>query len=295
LELHLAGAARQRAASVFVYFATGRNFLAMPLIKAGNINLNYDTYGEGEPLLLIMGFGMSGGGWIPSLPFFSGFKCIYFDNRGTGLSDKPEAIYTVEAMADDASNLLQALGIAKAKVFGVSMGGMIAQELTLRHPEQVAKVVLGCTMAGGTTAKMASPEILERLMTANRIMATDPEKGFDILLPAIMPAEFVAQHPEIKQMMLAGLKMVPPTPAETADRTMAGIVQFNAYDRLPQIKCPVLIVHGDKDVLVLPENASLIKSRIPQAELYLIPGAGHAFQAADPVGIHQKIVEWLRN
>ncbi len=266
----------------------------MPSIKAGNINLNYDTYGDGEPLLLIMGFGMSGAGWLPSLPFFTGFKSIYFDNRGTGLSDKPEGIYTVEGMADDASNLLRALGIAKAKVFGVSMGGMIAQELVLRHPEQVTKVVLGCTMAGGATAKMASPEILEKLMTANKIMATDPEKGFDILLPAIMPPEFVAQHPEIKPMMVAAAKMLPPTPAETADRAMAGIQQFNAYDRLGQIKCPVLIVHGDKDVLVLPENAKLIKSKIPQAEMYMIPGAGHAFQAADPVGIHQKIVDWLR-
>ena len=122
-------------------------------------------------------------------------------------------------------------------------------------------------------------------------METDPEKGFDILLPAIMPPEFVAEHPEIKQMMVAGAKMMPPTPAATADRAMAGIQQFNAYDRLGQIKCPVLIVHGDKDVLVLPENANLIKSKIPQAEMYIVPGAGHAFQAADPVGIHQKIVE----
>jgi pimeloyl-ACP methyl ester carboxylesterase len=198
-------------------------------------------------------------------------------------------------MADDASNLLRALGIAKAKVFGVSMGGMIAQELTLRHPEQVAKVVLGCTMAGGPTTKMAAPEILDKLMTASRIMATDPEKGFDILLPVIIPPQFAAEHPEIKAMMVAGAKMMPPTPAETADRALAGIMQFNAYDRLPQIKCPVLIVHGDKDVLVLPENANLIKSRIPQAELYIIPGAGHAFQVADPIGIHQKIVTWLKN
>ena len=110
-----------------------------------------------------------------------------------------------------------------------------------------------------------------------------------------MPPEFVAEHPEIKQMMVAGAKMMPPTPPETADRAMAGIQTFNAYDRLGQIKCPVLIVHGDKDVLVLPENANLIKSKIPQAELYMIPGAGHAFQAADPVGIHQRIVGWLRN
>jgi 3-oxoadipate enol-lactonase len=267
----------------------------MPLIKAGNINLSYDTFGDGEPLLLIMGFGMSGAGWIPSLPFFNGFKCIYFDNRGTGLSDKPEGIYTVEGMADDASNLLRALRIPKAKVFGVSMGGMIAQELTLRHPEQVSKVVLGCTMAGGPTAKMTTPDVLERLMTANKIMGTDPDKAFDLLLPAIMPPEFVAEHPEIKQMMLAGAKMVPPTPPETSDRAMAGIQQFNAFDRLSQIKCPVLIVHGDKDVLVMPENANLIKSKIPQAELYIISGAGHAFQAADPVGIHMKIANWLRN
>ena len=267
----------------------------MPLVKAGNINLNYDTFGDGEPLLLIMGFGMAGAAWLPSLPFFSGFKSIYFDNRGTGLSDKPEGIYTVEAMAEDASNLLRALGIAKAKVFGVSMGGMIAQELTLRHPEQVSKVVLGCTMAGGTTAKMASPEIVEKLMTAQKMTPSDPEKAFDLLLPVLVPDEFIAQHPEIKQMMIAGAKMIPPTPPETADRALAGIQQFNAYDRLGQIKCPVLIVHGDKDVLVPPENADLIKSKIPQAESYIIPGAGHAFQAADPVGIHQKIVDWLKN
>jgi 3-oxoadipate enol-lactonase len=267
----------------------------MPQIKAGNININYDIFGDGEPLLLIMGFGMSGAGWIPSLPFFDGFKCIYFDNRGTGLTDKPEGAYTVEDMADDASNLLRALGIAKAKVFGVSMGGMIAQELTLRHPEQVTRVVLGCTMAGGPTAKVASPEILEKLMAGSKIMATDPDKGFDLLLPALMPPEFIAEHPEIKSMMVAGAKMFPPTPPETADRAMAGIALFNAYDRLPQIKCPVMIVHGEKDVLVLPENAALIKSKIPQAEMYIIPGAGHAFQAADPVGIHQKIVAWLKS
>jgi pimeloyl-ACP methyl ester carboxylesterase len=267
----------------------------MPSIKAGNINLNYDTYGEGEPLLLIMGFGMSGAGWLPSLPFFSGFKSIYFDNRGTGLSDKPDGIYTVEGMADDASNLLRALGIPKAKVFGVSMGGMIAQELTLRHPDQVSKVVLGCTMAGGTTAKLAAPEIVEKLMTAQKMMPTDPEKAFDLLLPVLMPPEFIADHPEIKQLMVAGAKMMPPTPPETADRALAGIQQFNAYDRLGQIKCPVLIVHGDKDVLVPPGNADIIKSKIPQAEMYTIPGAGHAFQAADPIGIHQRIVSWLKN
>ncbi len=266
----------------------------MPQIKAGSININYDTYGDGEPLLLIMGFGMPGMAWLPSLSMLPGFQCIYFDNRGTGMTDKPEGVYTVEQMAEDASNLLNALNIPKAKVFGVSMGGMIAQELTLRHPEQVVKVVLGCTTPGGPEAKMASQEVAMKLVEGTKMMASDPEQGLDIIMPLLYPEEFIKEHPEIKQMMMAAMKMIPPTPPDSIDRTIAGVMTFNALDRLGQIKCPVLIVHGDKDVLVPPENAHLIKARIPQAEMFMIPNAGHAFQAADLVGIHQRIVQFLK-
>src|SRR3984893_4717805 len=266
----------------------------MAKIKAGSININYDMYGEGEPLLLIMGFGMPGVAWLPSLPMLSGFKCIYFDNRGTGNTDKPDGPYTAEQMADDSSNLLKALNIPKAKVFGVSMGGMIAQELTLRHPEQVEKAVFGCTMAGGPEAKMASPEVGMKLVEGTKLMASNPEQGLDIILPLLYPEEFAKAHPEIKQMMLAGRRMMPATPSDTVDRTIAGIMTFNASDRLGQIKCPVLIVHGGQDLLIPPENAQLLKNRIPQAEVFMIPSAGHAFQAADPVGIHQRIVQFLK-
>src|ERR1700683_1845749 len=266
----------------------------MPKIKAGSINISYDNYGEGDPLLLIMGFGMPGAAWLPSLPMLSGVKCIYFDNRGTGNSDKPEGPYTAEQMADDASNLLKSLNIPKAKVFGVSMGGMIAQELTLRHPEQGEKVVLGCTLPGGPNSKMAATEVTQKLMEGTKLMASNPDKAFDTILPLLYPDAFVKAHPEIKQMMVAGMSMMPPTPPETADRAMAGLLTFNAYDRLGQIKCPVLIVHGDQDVLIPAENAQILKSKIPQAELYMIPGAGHGFQAADPIGIHQRIVQFLK-
>jgi len=266
----------------------------MPRIKAGSIELNYDTFGDGEPLLLIMGFGMPGIAWLPSLPMFTGFKCIYFDNRGTGYSDKPEGTYTIEQMADDASNLLNALGIARAKVFGVSMGGMIAQELTLRHPEQVQKVVLGCTLPGGPEARMASPEVAAKLVEGTKLMATDPDRGLDVILPLLYPEEFARAHPEIKQLMMAGMTMMPATPSEAVDRTIAGVMTFNASERLGQIKCPVLIVHGEEDVLIPPDNAHLLKRLIPHAELFMIPYAGHGFQAADPIGIHQRIVQFLR-
>ncbi len=266
----------------------------MPLIKAGSININYQLYGEGEPLLLIMGFGAPGAAWLLTLPMLTGFKCIYFDNRGTGMSDKPAIPYTAEDMADDASNLLRAIGIPRAKVYGMSMGGMIAQELAIRHPDQVIKVVLGCTMAGGSTAKLAPPEAGLKLVTAIKLMSTDPDKAFDMIMPLVVPPKFIAAHPEFKQMMLAGRTAIPPTPPETAERAMAGLATFNAYDRLPQIKCPVLIVHGDQDALIPAENAAIIKTRIPHAELYTIPGAGHMYSAEDPVGVNKRIVDWLK-
>ncbi len=267
----------------------------MPKVKSGAINLSYETFGSGEPLLLIMGFGMPGIAWTPVLPFLGGFKSIYFDNRGTGNSDRPEGAYTIGAMADDAAGLLDALAIEKAKVYGVSMGGMIAQELALRHPERVEKLVLGCTAAGGSTAKMAPFDVLEKLIESVRLLASKPEQALDTFIPLLYPADFVAQHPEIKPLMMAGLKMVPPTPPETTDRTVAGLIQFNTYDRLPQIRCPVLIVHGEADLVIPPENAQIMQARLQNAEVMMIPGAGHGFWAADPSGVHQRISAWLKN
>jgi pimeloyl-ACP methyl ester carboxylesterase len=220
------------------------------------------------------------------------FKCIYFDNRGTGLTDKPEGICTVEQMADDASNLLKALNVPKAKVFGISMGGMIAQELVLRHPEQVEKVVLGCTHAGGPTCKKASPEIGQKLMEG--VKEVDMDKALEGFISLCYPEDFIKTHPELKTQLKQERSAFPPTPPETADRTMPGIMAFNAYDRLPQIKCPILIAHGDQDMVIPVENAHIIKSRIPHAELYVIPGAGHLFYSIDPVGIYQRIVEFMK-
>ncbi len=265
----------------------------MPTVKAGPINIHYETSGDGPPLLLIMGYGMPGTAWLPMIPFLPGFRCICFDNRGTGESDRPEGPYTIPDMADDASALLDAIGVARAKVYGISMGGMIAQELALRHPEKVEKLVLGCTTPGGASAKMAPPELLERLVGAVKLAAREPERSVDTLMPLLYPSDVIAAHPEIRDMILATMRLGPPTPPETADRAMAGIGGFDALDRLDRIRCPVLIVHGDKDLLLPPENALLLKSRIPHAELMMIPGAGHGYQASDPVGIHQRIVAWL--
>jgi len=267
----------------------------MPKIQASAIGINYETYGEGEPLLLIMGFGAPGAAWLPILPLLPGFKCIYFDNRGTGNSAQPEDNYTIPQMAEDASNLLKALDIERAKVFGVSMGGMIAQELTLQHPEQVERLVLGCTTPGGPNAPRPPDALVDQLIQALDLVTSDNlDAALDMIMPLLFPTEFIAAHPELRQFMAAGMKMGPPTPRATLERTRAGALAFDAFDRLPQIACPVLIVHGDQDVLTLPANAGLIQRQIPQAELVMIPNAGHSFAAPDPVGIYQRIAQWLK-
>lgn len=267
----------------------------MPKVHAGEIEISYETYGEGEPLLLIMGFGAPGAAWLPILPLLPGFKCIYFDNRGTGNSDKPEDGYTIPQMAEDASNLLKALGIDKAKVFGVSMGGMVAQELTLRHPEQVERVVLGCTTPGGPNAPRPPDAVVDQLIEALELVQSgNLDAALDKFMPLLFPEDFIAKHPELRQFMTAAMKMGPPPSRAILERTRAGALNFDAYDRLPQIKCPVLIVHGDKDVLTFAENATLIQGQIRHAELMMIPDAGHSFAAPDPVGIYQRIAQWLK-
>lgn len=267
----------------------------MPRIRAGAIDINYETYGEGEPLLLIMGFGASGMAWLPILPMLPGFKCIYYDNRGTGSSDTPDNGYNIPQMAEDASSLLRGIGIERAKVFGISMGGMIAQELTLRHPEQVERVVLGCTTPGGTAAVRPPDQRIEQLIQGLELVQSgNLDAALDVMMPLLFPEDFIASHPELRQFMTAGLKIAPPPRADILELTRAGALDFDAYARLPQIKCPVLIVHGDQDVLAPVENAYLMKNQIPHAELFVVGGAGHSFAAADPAGVHQKIVHWLK-
>jgi len=130
----------------------------MAFTRVNGVTLYYEVHGKGDPLLLIMGLGANATGWSSQVPSFSReYQVIAFDNRGAGRSDKPNEPYSMDQMADDAHALLDELGVGPAHVFGMSLGGMIAQELMLRHPRHVRSLILGGTMAGGPTALFAGP------------------------------------------------------------------------------------------------------------------------------------------
>src|SRR5512140_3268314 len=153
----------------------------MPYADAPGFRMYYEEHGSGFPLLLINGLGSDHLEWLHQLPPFEArFRVVVFDNRGTGMTEIPPGPYTTAEMADDAAALLRALGIARAHVLGVSLGGMIAQEVALRHPDRVNRLVLGCTAPGGELAVRPSPEAMAAFAFAKR---EDPEGELRRMLP----------------------------------------------------------------------------------------------------------------
>jgi pimeloyl-ACP methyl ester carboxylesterase len=268
----------------------------MPAAEINGVQLHYESVGEGKPLLLIMGYGMPGDAWLGSLPFMEGFRAIYYDNRGTGRSSAPEGPYSIEQMAADAAGLLDHLAIERAYVYGVSMGGMIAQELALRAGGRIGALALGCTMCGGEHSKMADPEVIETLIDVIQSMGrADPATWVERQLPLLFTSEWIAANPGIRDVLVMMAPMLPPTPPETAQRAMAGLFGWSTYDRLPQLRVPTLILHGDRDVIIPVENAYTLAERIPNARLHIVEGAGHGYPAQDPVGVHQIVTDFLRS
>ncbi|MBN2463160.1 MAG: alpha/beta fold hydrolase [Dehalococcoidia bacterium] len=248
----------------------------MPTVKVGDINIYYETHGDGEPLLMIQGYGQYAGHWTTLIPPFSKeYRVIVFDNRGTGRSDKPEAAYAMKMMAADARGLLDAIGIEAAHVFGVSMGGMIAQEFALNYPDRVISLVLGCTQCGGAKAVPPTPEALAFLFSTEMAKLSVAERARQTA-PWLWSKEFINKYPEAVEAYVEITSKYPTPPHGFACQAQA-ITGHNTYDRLPEIKAPTLVIVGSGDRIIQPENSKILASVIPGAELVIVPNAGHGF------------------
>ncbi|HXN86212.1 MAG TPA: alpha/beta fold hydrolase [Candidatus Binataceae bacterium] len=250
----------------------------MPQARIRDLNLHYDERGKGDPVLMIMGLGASSAAWDPELvaDLAKSFRVVTFDNRGTGESDKPDIPYSIEMFADDAAGVLEHLQIPTAHIFGVSMGGMIAQEFALRHPKQTHTVTLGCTTAGGTNSVPPPPESI-KILTAPR-EGVSPEEVIRRGWPLGYTPEYIRAHRADLEASIPRL-LKHPTPPFAFQRQLEGTYTLKTWDRLPQIKAPTLVITGAKDVLIPAKNSELIASRIPGAKLHLIANAGHAFMS----------------
>jgi len=266
----------------------------MPVIKVNGIDLYYEAQGEGEPLLLIMGYGSNSGHWFVILPRLAArFKTITFDNRGAGRSGKPEAPYTADMMVGDAVGLLDALGIESAHVFGVSMGGMIAQEIALRHPSRVKKLVLGCTSCGGNHAIGSTPEAKAFLFNPERAKLSDEERARSTV-PWLWNQDFIDKHPEAVERYVKTTTQYP-TPVHGYMSQANFVLLHDTYERLPQIEIPALVMTGARDRLIPPQNSRILASRIKGAELAVFEQAGHGFISDTADESSERIIRFLES
>ena len=234
--------------------------------------LRYDIHGEGHPLLLIMGLSGSRRGWYRLLPHLAPrCRAIAFDNRGTGDSDPVTRPATMRDLVADALAVLDAAGHESAHVFGVSMGGMIAQHLALDHRERVRSLILGCTTAGG---RRGAPPW--RLLTAT---ALRPVIGADATFPLVTPVLYApqtrAERPERVREDLR-IRLSDATDIRTTLAQMAAIAGHDTRRRLHELAgLDVTVLHGEEDALVPPRAGRELAAAIPGARLVVIPACGH--------------------
>jgi pimeloyl-ACP methyl ester carboxylesterase len=263
----------------------------MQRARINGTELAYEIRGTGEPLVMI--HGAQG-----DQTMFSGlasayathFRVLTFDQRGSGLSEKPDTDYSIAMLADDTATLMDHAGYTAAHVIGVSMGGMIAQEFALRHPHKVRSLVLGCTTAGGPKAIRMGGEALASAYSTDAMSA---EKRGRALAEAAFTKGYIERHPELIPAMIEARRQRPIDPVALAHRMRAALAH-DTYDRLSRISCPTLVITGKDDLLISWENSRMLAQRIPGAELIVLEPAGHCFWLEQPEQASAAILRFLQ-
>ncbi len=247
----------------------------MTLAAVGDIELDYERGGKGEPLLLIMG--MSGTALHWGEPFLTAlretFDVIAYDHRGVGASSRIEGAVAIPQMAQDAAGLLDALQIPQAHVLGISMGGMIAQELALAAPERVRTLTLGCTYCGGEGSALAAPEVIQRL--AEAMMSGDRERAIRAGWEANVSPSFAAKEDAYARFLEIAHRRAVAVPVVMAQ--MQAIAAHDTSARLPGLSMPTLVIHGTVDQMLPVSNGRMISGLIDGSRLEILEDIGHLF------------------
>jgi pimeloyl-ACP methyl ester carboxylesterase len=265
----------------------------MPSIETNGIQMYYEERGSGAPLIMIMGITAPGAVWEVHADAWSGdFRCITPDNRGVGESDKPAGDYSSEMFADDYAGLMDALGIEKARVVGVSMGSIIAQQLMLRHPDRVQSAVLMCPWA---RCDRYAKSVFKHM--ADCKAALSPADFMEWIQLLIFTKPFW-DNDECYQGLLDGRADATgnenPQPLEALKSQAAACINHDVLDQLGSIRQPCLVIGGKDDIFTPLWMGKEVAAAIPGCESHFYDNAGHAFHWEVMDDFNPRVLDWLK-
>ncbi len=268
----------------------------MPRANVNGVNLYYEIHGQGEPLIMIMGFGGTQSGWIfQRRAFQKHFQVITFDNRGVGKSDKPDGPYSIRMMAEDTAGLMDYLNIDKAHVLGVSMGGYIAQELAINHPQRVKKLVLGCTYARqdekcGHSAEYHAGLGLPDGCSSDMLRGVPVSKVLRTEFPLAFNNRLYGMVISLLMKFYAGRMAT-----EGVSAQFQAIAGHDTLDRLHLIQAPTLLITGTEDRIIKPASSEVLAKMIPDARLVKIHGGSHSVFIGKRRRFNKAVLDFLKD
>jgi pimeloyl-ACP methyl ester carboxylesterase len=258
----------------------------MPTAAVNGIELAYEERGSGPPLLLVPGIPALGNDWWPFADALTGSRrVIVYDNRGSGASSVTPGPYTTTQLAADAVALLDHLEVDRADVFGVSLGGMIAQEIALNRPECVHRLVLGCTHAGIAHAVRPPRE-------AGRAFAMETDDWGE-RMRALVSFAFASDADAAMLEAFTAKKSLDVQTEEGYRGQIAAALGHDTFERLSQIEAQTLVLTGDDDRVIPHPSSDPLVERIPNARLHVLHGAGHLFFLEQPDETRRVLAEFL--
>ena len=260
-------------------------------VEMRGVKIAYHVWGEGQPLVLVMGYRLSSMAWPPALieQLARRFMVIALDNRGTGLSDKPVKGYAIANMARDVCGVLDDLKLTQVHMLGYSMGGAIAQEFVRQFPERVSRLILCATMAGGPRAKYATASVVAVMRDLDGLSA---EQAARRIWKVTYSSSYLERHRDLAEEQMRR-EVALPTPLHAADLQFQAFAEFDGSKALTDVRCPSLLLTGDLDELIPPENAVMMAKIIPAAKLVVLHGCGHRVLWEDTQRCVELITEFL--
>ena len=262
--------------------------MELKIVRVDDIDIAYRSFGRGKPILLIMGFSGTMDMWQPYFlsALSARYNVIIFDSRGIGASGVTDKKFSIELFADDAAGLLDALGIKNAHILGWSMGTNVAQELALRHPEHVNKLILYAADPGGKEC-IQPQEPLDTVTDTSGTLAEREKR----VLTVLFPEKWLKANPDFRQYFPAPKER---TPVVNVNRQARAMFEWQgSFERLSQIQCPTLLITGSEDVIPPPVNSFNMAKKMPAARVVEIKGAGHGLMYQYPEEFTKAVLDFL--